>query len=308
MYSLTIFKSIYDNKTDKRLDFDSWDAFESFLFKLSERPLKDKTSAELISPATYQPNTTRANKNVVHWGRWAAVDVDDHVFEGDLENELKRKFGDWYFICYSTASSTEEHPKFRLVFPLKTEVSAERIRQFWYALNTELGSIGDRQTKDLSRMYYIPATYSTANNFIFVNDGSFIDPLVLIQKHPMEEKKTGKTFMERLPESMQAMIIQHRKDQAENTKFNWKSYHDCPFVSKGTVDSYKNISDTGWYHGMYKMMVSIAFKAVDANYPITSREIAQLAREIDMETGNWYEDRPLELEADRAIEYVYKHS
>lgn len=307
MYSLTVFKSIYDNKTEKRVDLKSWDDFEQLLFNLSKRPIKDKVDAELISPAVYTPGTTRANKNVTEWARWAAVDVDDHKFEGDLENELRTKFGDWYYVCYSTASSTYDHPKFRLVFPLKGSVNNDRIRQFWFALNTELGSIGDKQTKDLSRMYYTPATYAGANNFIFVNSGSYVDPDYLIEKYPMEPKKTGKTFFERLPEEMQSMILQHRKDQAENSNIRWTSYHDCPFVSKGAVDNYRNLT-ADWYHGMYRLMVSIAGRAVESKYPITSREVAELCKQIDMETGNWYENRPLEVEADRAIDYIYKHS
>ena len=308
MYSLTVFKSIYDNKTHKNMSFSSWEEFESLLYKLSERPIKDKKDAELISPALYENGTTRANKNVTQWGRWAAVDVDEHVFEGDLENELRSRYGDWYYVCYSTASSTQDHPKFRLVFPLKGAVKADRIKQFWYALNTELDSVGDRQTKDLSRMYYTPAKYDGANNFIFVNPGMHIDPDALIAKHPLAEPKKGKTFFERLPESMQNMIVQHRKDQAENSKIRWTSYHDCPFVSKVALDHYKGIQETGWYHGMYKLMVSIAGRAVESKYPITPTEIAQLCREIDLETGNWYDNRPLEVEAERAIEYIYKHA
>jgi hypothetical protein len=32
-----------------------------------------------------------------------------------------------------------------------------------------------------------------------------------------------------------------------------------------------------------------------------------MCKELDAETGNWYEDRPLELEANGAIEYVYRN-
>lgn len=311
MYSLTIFKNIYDTKTTKRMDFATWDKFEDFLYKLSEQPLKDKQSAVLISPATYQPNTTRKNKNVVEWARWAAVDVDNHEFNGDLQNELNNRFGNWCYVCYSTASSTLDRPKFRLVFPLKCSVEADRIKPFWYALNSEIGELGDRQTKDLSRMYYIPAKYDNANNFIFTNPGSFIDPDALIEKHPMEAKKTGKTFFERLPEEMQQMIIQHRKDQMENTKISWQSYRDCPFLSKGMLESYietTHVADTGRYHKMYQLMVHIAGNAVSSKYPITPYEIADLCRQIDLDTGNRYEDRPLDVEASRAIEFVYKNN
>ena len=307
-YSLTIFKSLYDNKTDKRMDFASWDKFEQTLYGLASQPLPDKKSAQLISPAVYQPGTTRANKNVVEWAGWAAVDVDSHVFEGNLENELRDRYGHWYYVCYSTASSKEDHPKFRLIFPLKSAVEQSKIKEFWFALNSEVGSIGDKQTKDLSRMYYIPANYADANNFIFTNTGEWIDPFELIKKHPLPvAETTGKNFFDRLPVAMQQMIVQHRKDSAENSNVHWSSYRDCPFVAKSAVGAYKSITGEGWYHGMYKLMVSIAGNAVKQKYPITPTEIAVLCKEIDMETGGWYENRPLETEAERAIEFMYKN-
>ena len=79
--SLTLFKSIFDNKTHKRMDFESFAEFEKLLYELSKIPRKDKKEAQLISPATYIVNKTRANDNVVDWGGWCAVDVDDHEFK-----------------------------------------------------------------------------------------------------------------------------------------------------------------------------------------------------------------------------------
>src|SRR6056300_1550650 len=176
MISLTVFKNIYNNKTNKRIDLSDFDAFEDALYGLSEIERKTKNDADLISPATYKPDTTRKNDNVVEWSGWCAVDVDDYESEGDLQNDLISRFSTWRFTCYSTASSTRTNPKFRLVFPLTKSVKMERIRDFWYALQTELGDLGDRQTKDLSRMYYIPGKYADAFNFIFSNSGVSIDP------------------------------------------------------------------------------------------------------------------------------------
>ena len=70
---------------------------------------------------------------------------------------------------------------------------------------------------------------------------------------------------------------------------------------------YRTITNTGWYHKMYQIMVAIASKAVRNNYPITANEIAKLCQELDAETGNWYKNRPIDKEADRALEYVYKN-
>src|SRR5210317_1354496 len=169
MITLTAFNSLFDNKTDKKLEFNTFDDFQDALHKLSQRECKSKKNAFLISPATYVEGTTRANKNVIEWGGWAAVDVDEHEFKGNLEDELRSRYGHWRFICYSTASSSESWPKFRLVFPLTRVVQQDQIKHFWWALNSELGAIGDRQTKDLSRMYYIPANYADAYNFFFTN-------------------------------------------------------------------------------------------------------------------------------------------
>lgn len=306
--SLTIFNNLYDNKTDKRVDLTDWDSFVRMLEKLAQIDRSGKKDAQLISPATYKPDTTRANDNVVEWSGWCAVDVDDHKFEGNLNAELIDRFRDWNFVCYSTASSTTDHPKFRLVFPLKGKIGSSRIRGFWHALQSDIGNIGDTQTKDLSRMYYIPGRYAGAYNFIFSHSGGKpIDPDVLMAKHPYVEKKGGNTFFDRLPEAMQKQIIEHRKAQAENSDIKWTSYRDCPLFPRTLEAEYRTISGTGWYHKMYQIMVAIAGNAVKQGYPITAEEIRELCMDLDRDTGNWYAKRPLGKEADRAIEYVYRN-
>ena len=307
MYSLTIFKRRFDNKTHRRLDFDSWEKFEKFLYKLSERPLEGKDNAELISPATYLPGTTRANKNVVDWGSWCAVDVDDHEFEGNLEDELFARFGHYNYICYSTASSVRELPKFRLVFPIAERIEASRIKHFWFALNSELDSIGDKQTKDLSRMYYVPADYSNAFNFIFSNaKGQSINPDALMAKWEYKEKSTN-NFLDNLPDAWRDQVIEYRKAKLDNTSFVWSDYRDCPFWPKQLAVEYISISGTGWYRQMYRIMIAIAGKAIEKGYPITAVQIVELCRQFDNDTGKWYENRPMEVEANNALEYAYKN-
>lgn len=305
--SLTLFNSIFDNKTNKRVDLHDFNAFERVLYQLSEKPRTGKKDAELMSPATYLPDTTRKNDNVVEWSGWCAVDVDDVEFDGDLRDVLCERFSNYRFICYSTASSTKDSPKFRLVFPLTSPVESSNIKKFWWALQTELGDIGDKQTKDLSRMYYIPGKYAGADNFIFsYRNGAAIDPDELIFKHPMPEKQNLNNFFDRLPNELQEQIMQYRKDQLD-ANFDWNSYHDCPFWPKKLAAEYQTINKTGWYAKMYAIMVATAGNAIKNKYPISSAEIAQLCRQFDTDTGNWYKNRPLDKEADRALEYVYKN-
>ena len=304
MYSLTLFHNAYDNKTDKRMEFKDWTSFSSFLEQLSLRPLKSKKDAQLISPAMYELGTTRANRNVVDWGHWACVDVDDYT--GTIDDILTR-FKSNNLALYSTASSTIEQPKFRIVFDLDRRVDAEELRHFWYALNKELGDLGDPQTKDSSRMYYIPGDYEGSHSFFHTTSGT---PLVvdrLLRTHPYAVP-TGNNFLDKLPEEMKDRIIEHRKSSLDQSNVTWTGYLDCPFVPNRMVLEYKSIAGEGWYRYMFKIMTAVACNAVKAKYPITAKEIAQLCREIDNETGGWYDNRPLEREASSAIQFAYANA
>lgn len=298
----TLFESLFDTKTDKQISLPDFEHFEQVLYNLAKKPRKGKKDAELMSPAVYLPGTTRKNDNVTAWGGWCAVDVDD--YQGDISDY---KVSDYYYVCYSTASSTDEQPKFRLVFPLTKSISKDKIKHFWFAINKELGEVGDIQTKDLSRMYYIPGKYKDANNFIFTNTGPKVDPIELMNKWEYVEPSSN-TMFDKLPKKMQEAMMSHLKNNLNNTEVKWTGYKDCPFFPRKLEQEYKTISGTGWYHKMYQIMVALAGNAIQAKYPINAKEIAYLCRELDLETGNWYEKRNLDTEAERALEYVYKNT
>ena len=311
-YELTIFKNQFDNKTHRMVSLDSWDAFRGLLFGLSK--IKGHkgggNSSPLITPARFQEGSTRSNNNTLHWAGWCAVDVDNFMVGvplHEIETNLKERFGEYNYVVYSTASSRKEHLKFRIVFELDEYIENESIKAFWYALNTELGEMGDPQTKDLARMYYVPAQYPNAETFFFHNDGVALNSSELMATHPYHEK-TGNSFLDRLPVEMQHAIIQHRKDSLNNTDFRWSSYRDCPFWPKRLGIEYQTISEGGWYSKMYTIMLAVAGNAYAKGYPITASQISDMCRDFDRETGNWYENRPLSVEADRALEYIYRNN
>jgi len=317
MYQITIFKNTFDNKTHRTHKCADITSFINMLKQSSQHPGQKggPNSSPLLSMAVYKEGTTRSNDNVEKWSRWVAVDVDELEVDenysqnplGWVQNKLKNMIGDYYYVVYSTASSKLHQPKFRIVFPLSDEVDRDRIRHFWFALNTEIEGLADKQTKDLSRMFYVPARYSGAYNFFFVNESDkYINPDELMAKHHYEEKD-GKTFLDRLPEAIRKEVIEYRKSQLNNTDVQWTGYLDCPFFPKQLATEYKTITGSGWYHKMYQIMIATAGNAIKREYPITSKEIADLCRQLDRDTGNWYQDRPLEREADRALEWVYKN-
>ena len=304
MYSLTILKNAYDNRTHRRMDFETWEGFVGMLESLSTQPIATKQDAVLISPAVYTEGTTRANKNVEQWGHWACVDIDD--YKGTLD-DIRDRFASNNCVIYSTASSKPEQIKLRVVFDLDRRVESDEIKAFWFALNKSIGDLNDEQTKDASRMYYIPATYDNAYNFFYVQSGSPLSVGKLKLLHPYVEK-TVNSFLDRLSPEMREQVLSHRKNSMTNCNVTWSGYRDCPYFPNKMADEYKTVSETGWYSQMYRIMIATACNAVKNKYPITQDQIANMCRELDAETGNWYDNRPLSREAGGAIEWAYANT
>ena len=316
MIHATLFKSPYDNRTCNKVAFDNFEGFERWLYKLSEIPMMkpekgefiDVHHAPLISPAMYdepksdaeEDKVTRCNEAVVKWGRWAALDVDD--FEGTIDDIDTQGL---HAVIYSTASSKEDHLKFRMVFPITEEVYKDDLEDFWYALNRRNGCIGDEQVKDMSRMYYIPGHYPGAYNFIKTIPGDPIDAQTLIRDFPQPLKERGDDIFSNLPSEMQREMLARRFDGLTKD-YTWTSYRDCPFVNRQQLREYRSIVGTGWYHKLYGVMVSIACKAFKMQYMITADQIADLAAEIHLDTRGWPSKRNLKAEAERAIDFAVK--
>lgn len=307
---LTIFKSIKDIKTSRKMRFETFDALVSLLHKLSKevytKPSKEgpsqKTDASLISPAVYKPGTTRKNVNVERWGGWCAIDVDDFDCSFD---EAVEKFKGHRCVIYSTSSSKSGDERFRVVFDLDRSVPQEEIKHFWYALNNEFGNLADVQTKDMSRMFYTPAAYPGSDPFFIDNPGEVLAVDRLLEKWPYVSSQNLK--MKRYGAEIFEKMKAARIAQCNDTNFTWTSYRDCPFVNQRHITEYRAITESGWYSKMYTIMTSIACSAIDKNYPISVSEISELCRQIDADTGGWYANRNFELESSRALEFAIEN-
>ena len=312
---MTVFESLYDVKTERKIQKNSWNEFVKFLQDLSGLSYTKKT-APLISPAVYKDGTTRSNKNVSAWAGWAALDIDAHPFDniGAVKWWMNEFHSEKTYLCYSTASSSQVKPKFRLVFPLTEWIDDSRkIQRFWMALNKEFAEIADQQTKDQSRMYFIPAQYTESdNNFFWSVKKNAINPDALIRKHNMESLQinSGPSFLDMLPEKMKEEIISYREQQLKSSgkKYTWTDYRDCPFVKEEPLRNYREIALTGQegrYRSLYNLMVSIARAAIMREYAITAHEIKDLVLEIDADVDFFYKNRKILPECERAIAFVY---
>ena len=86
-------------------------------------------------------------------------------------------FHDFKCCAYSTHKHTPEHPRFRLLIPLKREISEEEYPAVARMVAKEIGiDLFDDTTYEASRLMYWPSTSSNGEFFYKVQDGTELDP------------------------------------------------------------------------------------------------------------------------------------
>ena len=124
----------------------SWDQLRELLLYHEEND--SKTDGALWSPVEYYPDTTRGNRNV-RFIEALVVDMDGESFR-----EARLDGLEWF--AYSTYSHRDDDPHYHLVLPLAERVPAGLWRAVWEGLHQRLNLVGDPQTKDPARLFYLP--------------------------------------------------------------------------------------------------------------------------------------------------------
>ncbi len=102
------------------------------------------------------------------------LDVDD----GTGLEAISERFASWAHIVHSTWSSTAEHPKARVVIPLEEPCPVQWFPRLWRWGQSRVSDIADEQTKDASRLYFLPARGPAGHCEAIVHEpgGSLLDP------------------------------------------------------------------------------------------------------------------------------------
>ena len=124
----------------------SWEQLKELLSLHEENP--DKQAGALWSPVEYDLGTTRGNRNV-RFVEALVVDMDGEAFDNARLDGLE-----WF--AYSTYSHCLDDPHYHLVLPLAEKVPASLWRVVWQELHDRIGLVGDPQTKDAARIFYLP--------------------------------------------------------------------------------------------------------------------------------------------------------
>src|SRR4051812_8172644 len=167
---LTIPVAVFESKDDNRpIRHDlSWESLSERLCRYDERQVKD---GRAWSPVTYRPGTTRGKENVeqVHA---LVLDIDHNELPVHLLNGLE-------YVAHTTFSHSLDDPRWRVVLPLTRAVEGEDWPSFWLRANAYFGGCVDPQTKDRSRIFFLPSCMPGALHESKQQHGLLLDPASL---------------------------------------------------------------------------------------------------------------------------------
>ena len=122
------------------------------------------------SPTRYKPDATRGNAGVESIS-CAVIDIDN----GTPLQDVLAKIDGYAYLAHSSFRHTEEHPKYRVILPLKTPSLVAQWPGHWTRINYWLGGINDPATKDAARLYFIPCHPQGAMHFVKIGEGKLLD-------------------------------------------------------------------------------------------------------------------------------------
>lgn len=170
-WPISLFKCAQDNIPKSKTD-PVRATFELLFAQHVRRGTKD---GPCFSPVQYLPGTKRGNKNVAAVTALVA-DVDD----GTPPTELTSALLDFCYIMHSSHSHTPERPKYRIIVPLRTPMTAAEFEKVWPRWNHLMGRHVDSSTKDPARLYYLPACPVGAQGvFSELHEGTIFDVSLL---------------------------------------------------------------------------------------------------------------------------------
>lgn len=180
-FIITLFDNKFDNRPKEKLF-----AIEDFIKHLRNPDIRSVKDGLLWCPARYR-NSHRKQENVTELSA-LELDIDDGATLNEALEPF-RKLG--YFTLYHTTfSHTLEHHKFRIIVPLTRPIPYNKFFYLYCWANKLVGKVVDRQTKDLSRMFYLPSHKPNAPYQAGIFGEYFLDWTQIITPQLEEEFNT----------------------------------------------------------------------------------------------------------------------
>jgi hypothetical protein len=268
----------------------AWNEFRDFLKAEANRELGRKEEAHLFSPTIYEGKRCKENATT---SAMITIDADKGLMFDECHKSLV-EFG-LEAVLYTTASN-RLGDRFRIVIPLSEQVEPETYKRVLLAICQGLGGSGwkpDMGKIGPYNLFYLPATYAGA-----INRFEAISGVVL----------SAKDWLEMSPSEDETQQPAGPSPKSKPVEGSWPTLTECPFVRGEWIDQYRNLGSGQWYRGLYIFMVRVAMSAGAQGFALTTRQLADLARELDLLDGGHYQNRDLDREAQNALAWAQSHA
>ena len=233
------------------------------------RPISDKEMFRLpaLYPTVYADNSFRKIKeNVIGYGAWTAVDID-HVMTLD---EL-RQFYNTHILdgcIFTTTSHQKDDPRVRGVFLLSREIDPSEFDDFWYAINELFERKIDQQTKNINRIYYVPAKWNVNSIFELVT-GKPLDVDKLLNDYPNTNTNIA------ISNDVVKSKIDKIREKLQSHGTQWK--HEIA-ITDSMISRFRSSREGG---RLFRLEVAIAKRALWMGHPITAADVESIALAFD---------------------------
>lgn len=279
MIAYSTVKHVRDNRP-RTSDLPDWKAFADYLGEEFAKQGQDKHQTLCICPAIYQDGEVRAKANVLGWN-WFAADIDNKDFNlphATIEaiEEAAQDMGIPHVI-YTTSSHTPKAHRFRLMFPLSREVTADEFPAVWGAVARWLDCL-DANTKDESRLFVAPRQWNADAVFIRQDRGEPLDVDAIKQAYP-------------------APIAQPKPRTTLTSAFGNISglKPPCPteisLYGDFVTDDMVTEATSGLKGGrMFRFLIRVGVRAMLKGYAITADDLATIGHELAATMGRHTND------------------
>lgn len=265
----------------------------------SPRHADDRTkkyATPLISPAAYDLGTRRKDVNVIGWGGWMGLDIDN---DGMIYTPFEMAVTEIETLgvnamIYTTTKATAACHRFRILLHLSRDLSPEEIKSHHAAVCRMFDKFApDPSCKDISRIYTAPSTWtpSEAGNTEPVNmfwsrtDGVPLDIDAVLADHPPE---ASAPLPQSFPPSWNGAIVGPAIEKVANDRPATlrplplgRSILKSPVVTANMVEEYINGPKGSHHVGLYRFMTRVAARAAVMEFEISVDDLVGFAREVD---------------------------
>jgi hypothetical protein len=176
----------FDNRFDKGPKPDEYESFDGWAADLAKagHQRRAKKDGIAFSPVTYRPDATRSLRAVdLCYG--IGLDIEHVTPERVAQLFQTLTDGGIRHFAYTTHSHAPAAPRWRAVIPLTQPVPAALYPRIWEQVVEVVGADAvDEQTKDASRLFYLPSAPEGGEAQILNVPGDALDPLVMLDLTP----------------------------------------------------------------------------------------------------------------------------